>query len=258
MILINGEEIKPTIFPDGCPQVWNLPVHMLGESYVVTWKYENLTEYWSILQLGKLVKITILIIWYLPFGRQDKIISNQTCFGLHIFIEQLMQGLLGTRIEVIDQHNEKFFPVGIKQSFQPCHYFDTEGFDLIAFPDISAHDKYERMYMYKGFSNRDIHKIIFQKIRNPTTGEITDYVISTDSRLLENREAKKMVVIDDICDGGATFIKCAKILKDLFPAAELHLKTTYGIYSKGKQVLMGAGYDSIECKYELPHFKDLK
>lgn len=44
-------EVKLTIFPDGCPQVWNLPPYLLEESVSVTWKFEDLTEFWTLAQI---------------------------------------------------------------------------------------------------------------------------------------------------------------------------------------------------------------
>lgn len=47
-----------------------------------------------------------------------------------------------------------------------------------------------------------------------------------------------LVIIDDLCDGGATFIEGAKILKDIFPNRKLILRVYHGIFSKGFDELL--------------------
>jgi ribose-phosphate pyrophosphokinase len=49
-------------------------------------------------------------------------------------------------------------------------------------------------------------------------------------------------VVDDICDGGATFIELAKHLSN---PASLTLCVTHGIFSKGVERLFDAGYTKI-------------
>ncbi len=40
------------------------------------------------------------------------------------------------------------------------------------------------------------------------------------------------VIVDDICDGGATFIEIAKKIKAADPFARIYLIVTHGIFSK--------------------------
>lgn len=44
-------------------------------------------------------------------------------------------------------------------------------------------------------------------------------------------------VVDDLCDGGATFISIAKLLRNCFTFGDLHLYVTHGLFSKGKEEL---------------------
>lgn len=43
----------------------------------------------------------------------------------------------------------------------------------------------------------------------------------------------KYVIVDDICDGGRTFIELAKVIKEQRPGAEIYLIVTHGIFSAG-------------------------
>ncbi len=44
-------------------------------------------------------------------------------------------------------------------------------------------------------------------------------------------------VVDDLCDGGATFISAADVIFDRFEYEELNLFVTHGLFSKGKEEL---------------------
>lgn len=46
-----------------------------------------------------------------------------------------------------------------------------------------------------------------------------------------------IIIMDDLCDGGATFIAEAKYLRNHFPSKKLHLYVTHGLFSKGIEEL---------------------
>lgn len=72
-------------------------------------------------------------------------------------------------------------------------------------------------------------------------GHITDYKIYSNGFDMTN---KKLLVIDDICDGGGTFVLLANELKKHNPT-RFSLFVTHGIFSKGVEVLYDAGYSSV-------------
>jgi len=51
--------------------------------------------------------------------------------------------------------------------------------------------------------------------------------------------------VDDICDGGRTFIESAGLLREAYPEADIHLYVSHGIFSKGTDVLFDAGIKTI-------------
>lgn len=67
-------------------------------------------------------------------------------------------------------------------------------------------------------------------------------------------KGKDVVIIDDICDGGATFINIAKIIKERnhqypdknHPVGKIYLIITHGIFSKGFKEL-NKYFDGIYC-----------
>lgn len=81
---------------------------------------------------------------------------------------------------------------------------------------------------------------------------------------------KDVVLIDDICDGGRTFIEIAKVIKarhesydrekSHVPLGKLYLIVTHGIFSKGLSEL-NKYFDMILCTNsysDLPAFKELQ
>lgn len=65
------------------------------------------------------------------------------------------------------------------------------------------------------------------KDRNPHTGAILGIKIPKD-----NFQGRDLVIIDDICDAGRTFIELAKVLKTR-NVGKMYLIVTHGIFSKG-------------------------
>jgi ribose-phosphate pyrophosphokinase len=62
----------------------------------------------------------------------------------------------------------------------------------------------------------------------------------------EHCRNKDFIIIDDICDGGATFINIAKELKHYAPSNKIYLIVTHGIFSKGFEELSNY-FDGIYC-----------
>lgn len=241
MIKLNGVEITPTRFPDGTGQVWKLDLNGLKYKInTVEWIYEDDSELTMVAQLGLLLNNEAAIaphlsIPFLPYGRQDKEVSNNTTFGLKSFLVLLhsISNAFGG-IETIDAHNPHSLPDFIKNIIPHAILQDKISKvdpDLICFPD-------------KGASQRgyDISKPGFNlsKKRNQSTGEIEGLELELPLNLV----GKKILIVDDICDGGRTFIEAAKLLYKE-GASEVNLYTTHGIYSKGIGVLREAGIKRI-------------
>lgn len=61
-----------------------------------------------------------------------------------------------------------------------------------------------------------------------------------------NCNNKDFIIIDDICDGGATFINIAKEIKNNLDKSKIYLIITHGIFSKGFKEL-NKYFDGIYC-----------
>lgn len=86
------------------------------------------------------------------------------------------------------------------------------------------------------------------KERNVATGNITELSVRLDHAI---GMSDRFVVVDDLCDGGATFLSLAAKLKELRRLTPLDLVVTHGVFSKGFDKLLES-YDSIHVTDSFP------
>ena len=121
-----------------------------------------------------------------------------------------------------------------------CQRLATGELTLIS-PDAGASKKTIKIAeAFKG----EPEVIQAQKIRDLKSGDI----ISTE--IIGDVQGKKVLIADDICDGGRTFIELAKVLRAK-GAIEISLFITHGIFSKGVDVFEGL----IDTIYTTDSFK---
>lgn len=236
-----GEIIKPTIFPDGTSQVWKIGEDNFRQPFaVITWTFENEAELIHVAQLKLLFEVhqkpVHLHIPYLPYARQDKKISNETTFALYAFV-RIINSLYFESVMVFDPHPDLYnlgFPFERLSISRPdieiSHAIKSCTPDMVCFPDEGAKRR------YAGFIH--LPYAIGEKERNPLTGKIMRY------ELTGNVRDRKILIIDDICDGGATFILLAKALM-LKGAREWNLYCSHGLFTKGTQILRDARIQRI-------------
>jgi len=242
MIKLNGEIIKPTIFPDKTSQVWKLPNYLISVDNIIHWNFESEAEIVHLAQLKSLIDKTLsnkttLQINYLPYARQDKDVTNDTTFALHSFAK-LLNALEFTDIHINDPHSDKALDlINNSYKFYPVHNLvealeDTKS-ELVVYPDKGALKKYSEFY--------NLPYVYGEKDRNQLTGVIERY------ELKGNVKNQNVMIVDDICDGGMTFILLAKELYNA-GANSVNLFVTHGIFSKGIKVLKEANIKRIFTK----------
>jgi ribose-phosphate pyrophosphokinase len=96
-------------------------------------------------------------------------------------------------------------------------------------PDAGAYKK-----IFDVAKKFDINKVFTAtKVRDMKTGQILHTEIYTPYM----PDDTNYVIIDDICDGGRTFIEIAKAITKVKPNAKLYLVVTHGIFSGGFEAL---------------------
>ena len=102
-------------------------------------------------------------------------------------------------------------------------------YDYIVSPDFGAIKKATSISEYY-----NIPLLISLKKRDVSTGyTVFDKLLIDDSVDLTD---KKLLIVDDICDYGNTFINLAKGIKDLYNIKSIDLFVTHGLFSKGKKL----------------------
>lgn len=167
-----------------------------------------------------------LLMPYLPYARQDRVCHSGESFALEVFIKLLSTAWF-SRLFVSDLHSnvsaELLYKHGI-QFWPESQIFQMAGlYDAVIAPDKGAEQKAKRIANAAG-----VKLICLNKTR--TAGEVTYNV--PEGTVLQGR----CIVVDDICDGGATFNALAQAVKTT--GLELDLYVTHGIFSKGVDELL--------------------
>jgi ribose-phosphate pyrophosphokinase len=75
--------------------------------------------------------------------------------------------------------------------------------------------------------------VIAAKHRDLQTGKI----MSTNVHLTDYQKSLDMIIVDDICDGGRTFVELSKALRAAGATGRIYLIITHGIFSAGLKAL---------------------
>lgn len=241
MIYVNDKLINTTLFPDNTSQVWKLPIEDYGNEVEIRWDYSYEGEVMQLAQLKALLdhyKIrSNLYISYLPYARQDKEISNQTTFALQVFARTL-NGMKFEQIMIQDPHSDAALAwIKNSSSVYPIAALNNTvqhtRADLLCYPDHGARIKYRRIF--------NIYPTTYaEKERDQLTGQIIRLKLEDGCPVL----GKSVLIVDDICDGGATFVRLAQELRDK-GAKEVNLFVTHGLFSKGLVGLRLGGISNV-------------
>lgn len=192
-----------------------------------------------------------LCIKYFPYARQDRVMSEGEALAVQV-PAQLVNLCNFSDIEVWDPHSsvvEALFPAGtlfirpqaalLKPLVSPRISSNT----ALVSPDAGASKKVYALAKLLGCP-----VIEASKSRDVNTGAITKTNIDFEAISVYNR----LIVVDDICDGGKTFEELAKVIKTKFMGT-LGLAVTHGIFSKGMDTL-NKYYDFIECANDMRNY----
>jgi len=224
MLFLNGNAVNIGHFPDNT---------LLIKEYVktdytenrkaeITWKYENGEELSVLIFLTKhlkahgVAKVT-LNMPYIPNARQDRVKSDEDVFTLKYFAE-VINWLGFDCVKVLDPHSnvsEALIDHLIVRSSKP---FVNKLIEKIADPGLMLFYPDEgAMKRYSAYTDRPYAFGI--KKRNWQTGKIEGLEVSG---LTEYISGRNILIVDDLCSRGGTFIYSAKKLKEL-NAAKIYL-----------------------------------
>lgn len=170
---------------------------------------------------------------YLPYARQDRVCNEGESHNLKVFCE-MINNLKYDVVQVFDPHS--IVASALLNNVDVVSQFEVFGDIKTSFrewtivaPDAGATKKCEEFAKRVGAAGI----LTCQKTRDMKTGEITDMVLMGGNR---DSVQENLLVLDDICDGGRTFIELAKLLKSRYPK-QIELAVTHGIFSYGVEVV---------------------
>jgi len=173
-----------------------------------------------------------VVIPYLPYARQDRVMVDGEPLSVKVMCD-LINGCGFDQVMIFDVHSE--VSLALLNNCRLINNHDLvkqvlkERKDyLLVSPDAGALKKIYKVAEAIGYSN-DI--VLCNKVRDVSNGRIKKLTVDHD-----NLEGKDCYIIDDICDGGATFIGVAKELKAR-NAGRVNLIVSHGIMSKGEEEL---------------------
>lgn len=242
--LHTGSGVRFILFPDNQPHV-QLAGIVAGEEVQVI---ADLTSSLKLIQLLETANALThagaikkqLVIPYLLGARYDRIMNPGDSFDLEV-IAGLINSCGFGEVLLFDVHSAKateliHHSVSISNKLMVQAYNHT-GAVLIC-PDAGAARKTGQYQSW----NKGISEIVYcEKKRDLTTGRLTLRVTEP-----ERCTGKPCVIIDDISDGGATFLAIAEQIKP----SGLSLVVTHGIFSKGFAALE-KHFDEIICSNSL-------
>lgn len=175
---------------------------------------------------------------YTPYGRQDRVCNEGEALSIAVFASLInSQGY--DQVIIVDPHSDvtpalfnRVVVVKQEEVFQEVcgNRYDIN--TIIVAPDVGASKKAAVI----GEITRN-QTIFASKQRNLATGEIIGLSFSGDVK------GKQVIVVDDICDKGGTFILLGEQLKKA-GVGKMILMVTHGMFNAGTKCLTDI-YDEI-------------
>lgn len=170
---------------------------------------------------------------YVPYARQDRVCNEGESLSISV-MAKLINSCGFAKVKIADPHSDVTSAlinnVEVLESYEILKHKDLSSYYIVA-PDAGAYKKAYKWAQKKGA----LGVITANKVRDVRTGNIVSVSVDADVSGL------KLFVVDDICDGGRTFVELAKCLEG---ASTTELFVTHGIFSKGTKVLTDV-YDKV-------------
>lgn len=179
-----------------------------------------------------------LVVPYFPYARQDRVMQPREAFSLKA-VARLINGLGFGEVVTCDPHSDvtaalveniRVIPqVDLVAGHKPLVELLRTRKPVIIAPDAGAAKK--AFCVAQRFA---LPLVTASKVRDTSTGAILRTELHAPAPLAN----ADVLIVDDICDGGRTFIELAKVLRSQ-GAAQVFLYVTHGIFSQGMGVFSG-------------------
>lgn len=220
MIRLNGEKLAFKTFPNGETLVNGEQILSLAkDENILFFKYENDGDLIKLLFVKSFLDDhrhkASLVIGYMPYSRMDRV-EGDSVFTLK-YASRLINGMNFETVTVIEPHSDvslalldrsraKYATLELLDEALRHAGFDPER-DYLFFPDAGAQKRYGKVKGYK--------QLVGYKARDFRTGRIQKLDIVGDAA----RPGFKVMIVDDLCSYGGTFLMSAERLRELGASA---------------------------------------
>ena len=193
---------------------------------------------------------------YLPYARQDRVCNQGEAHSLKVFCK-LINAQNYYEVGILDCHsdvgtalldncthetNHKFIKKVILHMQTKYNRNLSQRELTIISPDAGSNKKIKDLMKELG---PHVDMVKCDKTRDTKTGQLTGFEVYAD-----DLKGKHCLIVDDICDGGGTFVGLAEELKKK-NAGPLFLAVSHGIFSKGFKTL-GTHFEHIYTTKSFP------
>ncbi|MEB6337259.1 ribose-phosphate diphosphokinase [Serratia rhizosphaerae] len=253
-LFLDGEEVQVISgqFPDGAVYArFAVPAAAgVAQMRIRAAAMRSMDDFMALAQLVDAVRHhypireSLLELPYLPFARQDRHMGAGDSFALKVF-GQLLNTLKFDRVTVLDPHSDvaaaaidRFHAVAqqhcMQHSARLTQLLSQQALLPIA-PDAGALKKIHAVAEHFALNEYGI----MTKHRDVQSGQLTGFAL-----LAGDVRGRDVLIVDDLCDAGGTFIGAAQVLRQ-HGARGVSLYVTHGIFSKGVEHLLAQGIDNI-------------
>lgn len=236
-------------FPGGEPHIVIEPFHGV-EDVDITIRIQSFYDLGLLLMAENALQFMTCVdnlhvtIPYFPGARQDRRMVDGEPLTSKVYAD-IINSMDFSSVTMFDVHSD-VIPALVEvseavsnHSFVYTSLFELGVFDepyevQIVSPDAGSNKKIKDLvkYLYNLQPDYDFKIIKCDKSRDPATGKIIGFEIHS-----KIDPKAPLYIVDDICDGGGTFIGLGKqLIKNT--VGDLHLIVSHGIFSKGTADLL--------------------
>ena len=217
MIYLNGASLQFESFPNGETRMPKITPWEISDRCHIDFKYQTDVDFLHLMFLKKkldamFAKNIQLAIWYMPYSRQDRVEGN-SAFTLK-YVCDFINSLNFETVTVYEPHSEvtaallnNVTTVNLSANIAYAAMRDELNFDvekdIVFFPDAGAQKRYASSF-------DKCKQMVGFKHRNFETGRIESYEILGDY----NTDNAKVIIVDDLCSYGGTFVAAADALQE--------------------------------------------
>lgn len=262
----NSFSIEEMRFPGGEIQVRVSQPMVHGEAIEIMARLHSASDVVKLLLITDAIRRKVehgmpvhLVCPYLPYARQDRVCSTGEALSLKVMCDVINSQNYAS-VTIWDPHSEvapallnncsviTVADIICAEMFQIFESDAEQRRTVLVAPDAGAVKKV--MEVGKRLSMPVLQAT---KVRDPSTGAISHTAVIGIGEGLARMEDCDFLMVDDICDGGRTFIELAKVLRPL-TTGKIKLYVTHGIFSQGVEILLKSIDEIYTANIQAPHY----